>query len=63
MEVIDDVHYGKVLIGSSAFIGQRTPGRVKWIGRPTGYDSEDVYRRLIGLTKAEMDSLKAKGVI
>jgi len=63
MEVIDDVLYGKVLIGSSAFIGQRTPGRVKWIGRPTGYDNEDVYRRLIGLTKTEMDNLKEKGAI
>ncbi len=63
MEVIDDVLYGKVLIGSSAFLGQRTPGRVKWVGRPTGYDNEDAYRRLIGLTKAEMDNLKEKGVI
>ena len=63
MEVIDDVLYGKVLIGSSAFIGQRTPGRVKWVGRPTGYDNEDIYRRLIGLTKADMDDLGEKGVI
>ncbi len=63
MEVIDDVLYGKVLIGSSAFLGQRTPGRVKWVGRPTGYDNEDAYRRLIGFTKADMDNLKEKGVI
>jgi len=63
LEVIDDIAYGKVLIGSSAFIGQRTPGRVKWIGRPTGQDNEDVYRRLLGFTKADMDGLKQKGVI
>src|SRR5713101_2299866 len=63
MEVIDAVLYGEVLIGSSAFIGQRTPGRVKWAGRPTGYDNEDAYRRLIGLTKADMDNLRKKGVI
>src|SRR3989442_16025438 len=61
MEVIDDVHYGKVLIGSSAFLGQRTPGRVKGIGPPAGYDSEDVYPRLTRLTKAEMDTLQTKG--
>ena len=63
LEIIDDIFYGKVLIGSSAFIGQRTPGRVKWIGRPTGHDNEDVYRRLLGFTKADMDGLKQKGVI
>jgi hypothetical protein len=33
------------------------------IGRPTGFDNEDVYRRLLGLTKADMDGLKGKGVI
>ncbi len=63
LEVIDDVFFGKVLIGSSAFLGQRTPGRVKWIGRPTGHDNEDVYRGLLGLTKADMDGLKQKGVV
>ena len=63
MEVVDDTLYGSVLIGASAFIGHRTPGRVKWIGRPTGYDNEDVYRRLLGFTKADMDGLKKKGVI
>ncbi|HEV8663930.1 MAG TPA: CoA transferase [Candidatus Methylomirabilis sp.] len=63
MEIIDDNLYGSVLIGSSAFLGHRTPGRVKWIGRPTGFDNEDVYRRLLGLTKADMDGLKKKGVI
>jgi crotonobetainyl-CoA:carnitine CoA-transferase CaiB-like acyl-CoA transferase len=63
LEVIDDVNYGKVLSGASAFIGQRTPGRVKWIGRPVGYDNEDVYRRLLGFTKADMDAFKSKGVM
>ena len=63
LEVIDDLHYGKVLLGASAFLGQRTPGRVKWIGRPTGSDNEDVYRRLLGFTKADLDVLQKKGVI
>src|SRR5574341_1255993 len=63
LEIIDDVSYGKVLIGASAFIGQRTPGRVKWIGRPVGQDNEDVYRRLLGFNKADLDGFKAKGVI
>src|SRR6266508_215843 len=63
LEIIDDVQYGKVLIGASAFLGQRTPGRVKWIGRPTGHDNEGVYRRLLGFTKADMDALHQKGAI
>jgi crotonobetainyl-CoA:carnitine CoA-transferase CaiB-like acyl-CoA transferase len=63
LEIIDDVFYGKVLIGASAFLGQRTPGRVKWIGRPTGHDNEEVYRGLLGFTKAGLDALKQKGVV
>ena len=63
LEIIDDVFYGKVLIGASAFIGQRTPGRVKWIGRPTGHDNEAIYRGLLGFTKAGLDALKQKGVV
>ncbi|RMG60954.1 MAG: CoA transferase [Deltaproteobacteria bacterium] len=63
LEVIDDTLYGKVLIGSSVFIGYRTPGRVKWIGRPTGYDNEDVYRRLLGFTRYDLEKYKKLGVI
>jgi len=63
MEVVDDLHYGPVLIGSSAFLAQKTPGRVKWIGRPTGHDTEEVYGRLLGLTKTDLDALRKRGVI
>jgi len=38
-----------------------TPGRVKWIGRPTGQDNDDVYRRLLGFTKADMDNAVCRG--
>lgn len=63
IKLVDDRFYGKVLIGATPFIGYKTPGRVKWIGRPTGFDNEDVYRRLAGLTRADMDKLQKGGVI
>jgi crotonobetainyl-CoA:carnitine CoA-transferase CaiB-like acyl-CoA transferase len=52
-----------VLLGGSSFIGQNTPGRIKWIGRPVGKDNEDVYRGLAGLNRQELASLKKGGVI
>ncbi len=63
VEMIEDTLYGHVLIGSSAFIGMNTPGRVKTIGRPTGYDNDDVYRRLLGFNRETFKKLKKAGVI
>jgi crotonobetainyl-CoA:carnitine CoA-transferase CaiB-like acyl-CoA transferase len=63
VELVEDTLYGHVLIGSSAFIGYRTPGRVKTIGRPTGYDNDDVYRRLLGFNRDTFKKYKKAGVI
>jgi hypothetical protein len=60
---VDDLNYGKVLIGASGFIGMNTPGRVKWIGRPVGQDNEDVFRRLAGLNREDLSKMKKGGVI
>jgi crotonobetainyl-CoA:carnitine CoA-transferase CaiB-like acyl-CoA transferase len=35
----------------------------KWLGRPIGFDNEDVYRRMFGVKKDEFDRLKKEGVI
>ncbi|MFB3916632.1 MAG: CaiB/BaiF CoA transferase family protein [Terriglobales bacterium] len=56
-------HYGKVLYGTTPFLQHRTPGRLKWLGRPVGYDNQDVYRRLLGFTTADFTRLKEAGVI
>jgi hypothetical protein len=61
--MVDDVNYGKVLIGASSFIGNNTPGRIKWIGRTVGQDNEDVYRRLAGLDREGLAKLKKGGAI
>lgn len=63
VQEVDDVFYGKVLIGATPLIGQKTPGRVKWLGRPTGWDNDDVYRRLLGFNKDTLKRLRKEGVI
>jgi len=40
-----------------------TPGRTDWPGPEVGAFNEEVYKGLLGLTSAEMESLSAKGVI
>jgi hypothetical protein len=45
------------------FYGHRTPGRVKDLGRPVGYDNSDVYRKLLGFDTDKLNELFAKGLI
>src|SRR5437660_916402 len=59
----DSPHYGKILYGTTPFLQQKTPGRLKWLGRPTGYDNGDVYRRLLGLNREDFTRLKQAKVI
>lgn len=56
-------HYGKILYGTTPFIQHKTPGRLKWLGRPTGYDNQDVYRRLLGFNREDFARLKQANVI
>lgn len=63
VEEFDDQLYGKVLVGSSPNLAEKVPARLKWIGRPVGYDNEEVYRRLLGLTRDDFDRLGKRGVI
>jgi crotonobetainyl-CoA:carnitine CoA-transferase CaiB-like acyl-CoA transferase len=60
---VDDPLYGPVVYGATVFKGEKVPGRVKWLGRPVGYDNDDVYRRLLGLTRDDMKQLSSEGVI
>src|SRR6266508_3043393 len=60
---IDDPLYGPVVYGGSVFKGQKAPGRVKWLGRPVGYDNEDTYRRLLGFNKDDLRRLASQEVI
>ena len=40
-----------------------TPGRVKWLGPPPESHNDEIYRGLLGLSAAEIEALRAGGVI
>ncbi len=61
-EFVDQL-YGPVLVGTSPMLAEKTPARLKWLGRPIGYDNEEVYRRLLGFTREELERLAKQGVI
>ena len=63
VDEIDDRLYGKVLYGTTPALGDKCPGRLKWIGRPLGYDNNDVYLKLLGLGPGEVAALKKRGVV
>jgi crotonobetainyl-CoA:carnitine CoA-transferase CaiB-like acyl-CoA transferase len=56
-------HYGKILYGTTPYLQHKTPGRLKWMGRPTGYDNQDIYRRLLGFTREDFARLGKANVI
>jgi crotonobetainyl-CoA:carnitine CoA-transferase CaiB-like acyl-CoA transferase len=59
----DDQLYGKVLVGSSPNLAEKIPARLKWLGRPVGHDSEEVFRRLLGFTRDDLARLTKQEVI
>ncbi len=40
-----------------------TPGRVKWMGKPVGFDNEYVFTKYLGLTQDQIKELEDKGAI
>jgi crotonobetainyl-CoA:carnitine CoA-transferase CaiB-like acyl-CoA transferase len=63
VDQVEDRLYGKVLFGTTPFIQHKAPGRLKWIGRPLGYDNEEVYLKLLGLGREKLAELKKRSVI
>ena len=60
---IEDQLYGKVLFGTTPFLQQKAPGRIKWLGRPLGYDNEEVYKKLLNYGREDLAKLEKQGVI
>jgi crotonobetainyl-CoA:carnitine CoA-transferase CaiB-like acyl-CoA transferase len=54
---------GKVLIPGVFPKLARHPGEVRFLGAKLGEHNEEIYRGQLGLTEAEMSSLRDKGVI
>src|SRR6266852_5972934 len=63
VDEFEDRLYGKVLYGTTPFLAHKAPGRLKWIGRPLGYDNEEIYLKLLGLGPTDVAGLKKRGVV
>ena len=63
VDEFEDRLYGKVLYGTTPFLAHKAPARLKWIGRPLGYDNEEIYLKLLGLGPAAVAELKKRGVV
>ena len=40
-----------------------TPGKVNWTGPALGQHNDEVYGKVLGLSKAELDGLRERGVV
>lgn len=64
VNVLEDENYGTIMYAESTVAYQyRTPGRVKWLGRPLGKDNGEIYKRYLGYGPMKLRELKEKGVI
>jgi crotonobetainyl-CoA:carnitine CoA-transferase CaiB-like acyl-CoA transferase len=60
---IEDDRVGTVRLPNVVPRLSRSPGAVRHLGRPLGADNERIYGGMLGLDHAELDALKAGGVI
>ncbi|HDN73868.1 MAG TPA: CoA transferase [Archaeoglobus sp.] len=60
--IFEDHLVGKVAEVQSIKMSE-TPGRIKWVARPIGFDNEYIFVKLLGMSKEEMKLLESKGVI
>lgn len=59
---VEDPELGPLRMQNVMFRLSQTPGRIRWTGRPHGADTDEILRGL-GLTGAEIEALRAKGVV
>ncbi len=62
MRVRDD-RVGEIAIPNVVPRLTETPGRVKWLGPPPESHNDEIYRGLLGLSPAQIEALRADGVI
>ena len=60
---IDDAILGDGVEEGIAPKLSETPGRIKWMGKPVGFDNEYVFTKYLGLTMGQIKDLEEKGVI
>lgn len=59
---VEDPELGRIRMQNVLFRLSSTPGAIRWPGRPHGADTEEVLTEL-GLTKAELTSLREAGAV
>ena len=60
---VQDPDLGPLKMQNVMFRLSDTPGAIRSSGRAKGADNESVYRELLGLDRASLNELAAKGVI
>ncbi len=60
---IDDPILGECVEEGIAPKLSETPGRIKWMGKPVGFDNEYVFTKYLGLSLEQLKALEEKGVI
>lgn len=64
VEVVDDENYGPTMVCRPPLGYQhRTPARTKWVGRPLGLDTEEIFRKYLGMGPQQVQELREKGVV
>ncbi|WP_147945223.1 CaiB/BaiF CoA-transferase family protein [Microbispora sp. CSR-4] len=59
---VEDPELGPLRMQNVMFRLSETPGHIRWTGRPHGADTDEILRGL-GLTDAQIEALRAKGVV
>ncbi len=60
---VDDPIYGEVVEYGPVPKMSETPGRIKWAGKPVGYDNEKILGELLGYSPEELKQLEEEEVI
>lgn len=60
---VNDDRAGEIAIPNLVPRLTETPGRVNWLGPPMESHNDEVFQRMLGLSAAEMERLRAEGVI
>jgi crotonobetainyl-CoA:carnitine CoA-transferase CaiB-like acyl-CoA transferase len=63
IKVMSDPRAGELAVPNVCPRLSDTPGEVEWLGPALGAHTEEVYKGLLGLTDAELETLRANGVI
>jgi len=60
---VDDAIYGNVVEYGPIPKMSETPGRIKWAGKPVGYDNEKVLAEILGYDYLGIKTLEEEGII